>query len=45
MFLHRFTEVYDIFAPFLPLLKQKKRKPKPAVSVIYFEILSIFISW
>nr|DAY27292.1 MAG TPA: hypothetical protein [Caudoviricetes sp.] len=23
MFLHHFTEVYDIFAPFLPLLKQK----------------------
>nr|DAK91334.1 MAG TPA: hypothetical protein [Caudoviricetes sp.] len=24
MFLHRFTEVYDIFAPFLPLLQTKK---------------------
>nr|DAK18590.1 MAG TPA: hypothetical protein [Caudoviricetes sp.] len=23
MVLHRFTEVYDIFAPFLPLLKTK----------------------
>jgi hypothetical protein len=23
LFLHHFTEVYDIFAPFLPLLKQK----------------------
>nr|DAK42449.1 MAG TPA: hypothetical protein [Caudoviricetes sp.] len=23
MFLHHFTEVYGIFAPFLPLLKQK----------------------
>nr|DAY05740.1 MAG TPA: hypothetical protein [Caudoviricetes sp.] len=23
MFLHHFTEVYGIFAPFLPLIKQK----------------------
>nr|DAT68869.1 MAG TPA: hypothetical protein [Caudoviricetes sp.]DAY11075.1 MAG TPA: hypothetical protein [Caudoviricetes sp.] len=23
MFLHRFTEVYDIFAPFLPLVFSK----------------------
>ncbi|TVV48329.1 hypothetical protein AZJ33_00455 [Streptococcus pneumoniae] len=32
MFLHHFTEIYDTFAPFLPLLsKQKNRKPEPAV--------------
>ena len=31
MFLHHFTDIYDIFAPFLPLIKQKKRKPEPAV--------------
>lgn len=48
MFLHHFTEFYDIFAPFLPLLEQKKRKPKPAVEeqfrkfpfILFFEILN-----